>query len=139
MKLLVFLKILTCFNMFMASLRDSRESGNKSQDDETTTKYIVPCTMLFDTIIQNKTSPQLLNFILDIVIPDTMIGLKSFPKVCVNKVLSKPMQSQIIMGGFYSFHDVEIKELLFPKYNNNTFVDENMVYYTDGDIKYYII
>ena len=63
----------------MASFQDSEESGNKAQDDETTTQYLVPWTMLFGTTVQNKTSAQLLNVILVIVTADTIINLKSFP------------------------------------------------------------
>ena len=77
----------------MASFQDSGASGNKAQDDETTTQYLVPWTMLFGNIVQNKTLAQLLNVIQDIIITDTIINLKSFPEVCATKVLSKPMQS----------------------------------------------
>ena len=47
------------------SLQDSGESGDEMQDDETTTHYLVPCNMIIDTTVQNKTPSWLLNVIMD--------------------------------------------------------------------------
>ena len=52
--------------MHMISLQDSGESGDEVQDEITTIKHLVTCTMLVDTTVQNKKSSWLLNAILDI-------------------------------------------------------------------------
>ena len=41
--------------------------------------------------------------------------------------LSKPIQSQIIMDTFDSHYAVEMREIFFPGYNNNRFIDGKMV------------
>ena len=51
--------------MNMIILQDSGKSGEKLQDDVTTTKHIVVCTILVDTTVKNKASSFLLNVILD--------------------------------------------------------------------------
>ena len=43
------------------------------------------------------------------------------------------------MGIFDFFHNKRIKELVFPRYNKNTFIVEHMAYIIDEDGKYYII
>ena len=60
-------------------------------------------------------------------------------KFSVPKVLSKPIQYQIMMDAFDTHYDVEMKWLMFPEYNKNKFIDEYMVYVLDEDYKYNII
>ena len=54
--------------------------------------------MPVDTTIQNKTSAQLLNLVLDGSGYATIINCKLFTKGCVPKIISKPIQYQIILG-----------------------------------------
>ena len=49
----------------MMILQDYMESGDKVQDEKTKTQHILPCTILVDTTVQNKSSSRLLNVILD--------------------------------------------------------------------------
>ena len=43
------------------------------------------------------------------------------------------------MDIFDHHYDVEMKELIFPEYNNNEFIDVHMVYVINDDCKYNII
>ena len=43
------------------------------------------------------------------------------------------------MDTFDPQYDVEIKELIFTEYNNNVFIDGQMVYVIGDDYKYNII
>ena len=45
-----------CNQMHMIGFKDYGESGDELQDDVTTTKHLVTCNILFDNILQNKTS-----------------------------------------------------------------------------------
>ena len=51
MKLLMFLILQTNKKMHVISLQDSGESGEKVQDEITTSKYLVTRTMLVDTTV----------------------------------------------------------------------------------------
>ena len=55
-------------------LQDSRDSEKKSQDVVTTIKYLVKLTMMVDNKVQNKTLSWLLNVIIYIIGPDTMVN-----------------------------------------------------------------
>ena len=48
----------------MMIFQDSGVSGDKVQDEKTTTQHIVSCIIMVDTIVQKKTPSWLLNFIL---------------------------------------------------------------------------
>ena len=54
-----------CKKIHIVRLQDSGEPVDKVQDDETKIQHLVPFTMMVYTTVQNKTSPQLLNVILD--------------------------------------------------------------------------
>ena len=60
--------------MYMISSQYSGESVDEVQDDIATTQHIVKFTMLVYTIVQNKTSLWLLNFILYISVTATIIN-----------------------------------------------------------------
>ena len=60
--------------MHMISSQYSGESVDGVQDDVSTTQHIVKFTMLVYTILQNKTSLWLLNFILYISVTATIIN-----------------------------------------------------------------
>ena len=51
----------------------------------------------------------------------------------------KPIQSQMMIYIFDPHYDVETKELLFPEYNMNKFIDGKMIYVLDDNYKHNII
>ena len=61
---------------------------------------------------------------------------RQFPRALFLKVLSKPIQYQIMMDTFDTHYDVKMKELICPEYNENKFIDVNMVYVLNNDYKY---
>ena len=78
--------------------------GDKVNDAESTTKHIVPHTILVDTKAQNKITSLLLNVILDSGRTATTIKRKEKPEGFLTKILLKPIQSQMIMGTCYYHH-----------------------------------
>ena len=84
-----------------------RESGEKVQSDPTAKK---------SSYMQNEgwyfSKSWVLNVILDISRTTTTISGKTLPKVCIPKILSKPIQSQIMMDTFDYHYFVEMKELI---------------------------
>ena len=68
----MFLILQTCNKIYMISLQDSGESGDKVQNDVTTTKQIVTYTILYNITIK-KTPFWLLNVILESRRNGTMI------------------------------------------------------------------
>ena len=92
--------------IYMIRLQDSMEWREKLHDNETTTQHLVPCTIMADNTVENKTSSLLLNVIPDNWINYTIINWKLLHKVFVPNINSKPIQFQMIMGIFDFWYNV---------------------------------
>ena len=65
MQLCMFLNKPICQKMRMITLQDYGEPGDEIQDYEIKAQDILPCTMLVDSTVKNKTPSWLVHIILD--------------------------------------------------------------------------
>ena len=81
----------------------------------------------------------LLRVLLDSGGTGTMIHRRILSKKCTPSMLSKTAITKIIEGKFESKNVVTMKKLIFPEFDKNKVIDEQMDFVFDSKCKYDII